>query len=163
MCFWYFWYFACASSIEDWRASWGSRCPFQPATPNHDCGHSLLHQGWSCKFPVRHSCVCVILGRWLQTISSRCKSVDLDFIKRRQLLLLQIKDDIWSMITTYNRYQTSTSTDHMAKLKLFVVGFKRQKFLLLQRLKTFYQGRRWGTFSSPSMSTTCSACPRMII
>ena len=38
--------------------------------------------------------VCVRLGRGSQTISSRCKSVDLDYIKRRQLLLLQIKDDI---------------------------------------------------------------------
>ena len=36
---------------------------------------------------------CVRLGRGSQT-SSRCKSVDLDYIKRRQLLLLQIKDDI---------------------------------------------------------------------
>ena len=68
--------------------------------------------------------------------------------------------EVWSQHIIDN----STSTaDHIAKLKLFVVGFKRQKFLLLQRLKTFYQGRRWGTFSSPSMSTTCLACPRMRI
>ena len=38
--------------------------------------------------------VCVRLGRQLKTISSRCKIVDLDYIKRRQLLFLQIKDDI---------------------------------------------------------------------